>query len=70
MPFISEGAIIDGVVQDLGPVQTAWETFLDNLTTADVDLVIASYKDEVATFVNNVLVETRTATQRRRNKRQ
>lgn len=69
MPFVSEGAMIDGVLQDMGPVQTGWEDFLDDLPAGGVELVIASYLLESAQKVESVLAETRIGTQRRRNRR-
>lgn len=69
MPYIAEAAMQDGLILDLGPVQSAWEDFVQNLDLVSCPLVVASYKLESAQDVIGVLAETRIATQRRRNRR-
>jgi hypothetical protein len=71
LPFTDESKQDDGNVAPsiLGTVTTAWETFVADMLAGGAELVVASYKLEEANAVTSLLLEDKTATQRRRQAR-
>jgi len=71
LPYVTEGKQANGVMDatTLAAMQTAFNTFFAALTTDGFEWVVASYKESVATAVTGVILESRTATQRRRQVR-
>jgi hypothetical protein len=74
LPFVAEGAVGNGVLMPatVAPLNTAWEAFRVAMQTAHWSLVVASYDRAHSgagaheNIVTTCLVETQTATQRRR----
>jgi len=71
LPFTGESQINDSalVSTDRAAMQTAWDTFRDDIVTGGGSIVVASYGLSVATDVELPVVETSLATQRRRQDR-
>jgi hypothetical protein len=71
LPMTGEAVVSNGQITSgtQTAAQTGWETFFTNLLAADIEPVVASYKLSVATTVEELLVETDLATQRRRQSR-
>lgn len=71
VPWVSEASTTNGFLDSdtVTAMQTAWETFQANLATNDTELVVASYLHSTAQEVTALLVESFTATQRKRQKR-
>jgi hypothetical protein len=74
LPFVAEQFISNGAITqaEADSMTAAWATFRTNLITAHLDPVVAAY-DRVhsgagahASLITNIVVETFTATQRRR----
>lgn len=68
LPFTGEGNVTEGKLSGGGFVSqgTAWTAFIAAMVADASDIVVASYKLATMETVTGVLVETITATQRRR----
>jgi hypothetical protein len=71
LPFLPEGRIADGRIPnaDRNLVVNAWNVFLGALNGANLELVVASYKEEVATPVESISMQAVPGVQRRRGDR-
>jgi hypothetical protein len=71
LPALAEDRTFNGVVDptDQGITTAAWDTFGTDMIAAGTTLVVASYKHATAADVTNIICESRTGTQRRRQPR-
>jgi len=73
IPFIAESVYTDGYIGDVvtEDVNTAWGAFLNAMVanTNSTALVVASYRDAVATQVTSIVTHRKARTQRRRQSR-
>jgi hypothetical protein len=71
VPMVGLSAITDGSLTSTpaGLMRTAWTTFIAALATAEVPLVVASYKLASATDVISASIKAQGGTQRRRQTR-
>lgn len=69
LPWVAENRQDSGLLSSVATVQAAWDAFRSGMEAAEHPLQVASYTLETATDVVNCTAESRTATQRRRNKR-
>lgn len=71
LPFVAEAAQVSGTLTagNVTTAQAAWNNFLTAMSVATADLTVASYHLSTDTLVLNALVESQTATQRRRQRR-
>lgn len=69
LPWVGEGEVNLNNLIDTAAVQSAWEGFMNDMSTDGADLVVASYLHSTAEAVDTITAESTTATQRRRNKR-
>jgi hypothetical protein len=71
LPWPQEGVIANGVYNSTARAtqQSAWNTFLSAMATANKQLQVASYVHANSNYVTAALVESNAATQRLRQPR-
>lgn len=71
LPFVAESKQNNGALDptSLGTQETAWNTFVDDMSLDGWDLVVASYVHAAAQAVTNITLRPVVATQNRRIKR-